>query len=146
MKRCQKLGRALPPPYLDKIQKNSSFFRDVFPQYKLFLICLSICSWRKWGPLQGCGKILKSILFVNSVQCNPFSLFTVEYTDLRNAISKGFLSDPGQIPPLFITDLHSLIQVTNTKPVIAVELSLMFRLITSERIVGTISTRRSLAE
>ena len=61
------------------------------------------------------------------------------------------LKDLYQIPPLFITDLHSLILwrfgiPTNTKPVIAVELSLVFKLITGDRIVGTISTRRSLAE
>ena len=26
------LARALPPPHLDKIQKNSSIFREIFPQ------------------------------------------------------------------------------------------------------------------
>ena len=61
------------------------------------------------------------------------------------------LKDLYQFPPLFITDLHSLILwrfgiPTNTKPVIAAELSLVFKLITGDRIVGTISTRRSLAE
>ena len=27
-----RLGRALPPPHLDKIQKNSYFFRKTFPK------------------------------------------------------------------------------------------------------------------
>ena len=31
-KGTKNLGSALPPPHLDKIQKNSSIFREIFPQ------------------------------------------------------------------------------------------------------------------
>ena len=34
MKRCQKIGQGPPPSHFDKVQKNSSFFRETFPQLR----------------------------------------------------------------------------------------------------------------
>ena len=47
------MGRASPPPHLDKIQKNSSFFREPFPTFQHAVEkCHHIRSWRdsSWEP------------------------------------------------------------------------------------------------
>ena len=47
---AKNLGRALPPPDLEKIQKNSSFFRDVVPK-GIFPICRGPICQKVWGPI-----------------------------------------------------------------------------------------------
>ena len=42
MKRCQKFGQGPPPPHLDKIQKNSGFFRAPFPYCNINVTVLSM--------------------------------------------------------------------------------------------------------
>ena len=53
MKRCQKFGQGSPPhpPHLDKIQKNSSFSQETFPQCPNSCMCKIIKTCANIPPL-----------------------------------------------------------------------------------------------
>ena len=65
MKKYKKSRQGPPPPYLDKIQKNNSFFsRENVPKPLSMQGCVQISNWKDQSK-----DLLLSMFFPNSASC-----------------------------------------------------------------------------